>query len=124
MDIVLGFIFLTSALLLLSKKLTTNYMNWWLNQENKLFKILFFVCWIPISISLILWSTNLPAWRDTLWRVVLLLIGTIALIEVLIYLFFPSVIEQLLKSFMLLKYYFWAIPSAIFCLIVSLLLLI
>tara|TARA_B100000953_G_scaffold220059_1_gene182124 strand:+ start:513 stop:812 length:300 start_codon:yes stop_codon:yes gene_type:complete len=99
-------------------------MNWWLNQENKLFKILFFVFWIPISISLILWSTNLPAWRDTLWRVVLLLIGTIALIEALIYLFFPSVIEQLLKSFMLLKYYFWAIPSAIFCLIVSLLLLI
>lgn len=123
MDIVLGLIFLANAALLLSKKITTRYMNWWLKREDNTLKLLG-VCLIPISISFILWAINVPAWNESLWRLLLFTMGIVALSEALVFLFFPSSIKQLIRSFMCLEYYLWAIPSVILCLVLSLLLLI
>ena len=123
MKILLALIFLASAALLLSKKLTTRYLNWWLNLDNKTLSFLG-LSFIPISISFILWASNVPAWNEFLWRILLFIIGITSLIEALTFLFFPSAIKQLIRSFISLGFYLWAIPSVIVCLVLSLLLLI
>ena len=123
MRIFLGLFFLASSALLLSKNLTIGYMNWWLNQKDKTLSILG-LCFIPISILFILWSSNVPAWNESLWRILLFIIGIISLIETLTFLFFPSAVKQLIRSFLIFNFYFWAIPSVIVCLVLSFLLLI
>ena len=123
MKILLGLIFLAIASLLLSKKITTRYLNWWLNLEDKTLSFLG-LCLIPIFISFILWASNVPAWNESLWRMIFFIIGIASLIEALTFLFFPSAIKQLIRSFISLGFYLWAIPSVIVCLVLSLLLLI
>ena len=123
MRILLALIFLASAALLLSKKFTTRWMNWWLNQKDKTLSFVG-LCLIPIPILFIFWASNVPAWNESLWRILLFIIGIISLIEVLTFLFFPTVVKQLIRSFMSFNFYFWAIPSVIVCLVFSFLLLI
>ena len=123
MKILLGVIFLAIAALLLSKKITTRYLNWWLNLEDKTLSFLG-LCLIPIFISFILWASNVPAWNESLWRILLFIIGITSLIEALTFLFFPSAVKQLIRSSMSFNFYFLAIPSVIVCLVLSLLLLI
>ena len=123
MKILLGLFFLASAALLLSKKFTTRYINWWLNQKDKTLSFLG-LCFIPISISFILWASNVPVWNESLSRMLLFIIGIASLIEALTFLFFPSAVKQLIRSTMGFNFYFWAIPSVIVCLVLSLLLLI
>ena len=123
MKILLALIFLACAVLLLSKKFTTSWMNWWLNQKDKTLSFLG-LCLMPIPISFIFWASNVPAWNESLWRMLLFIIGITSLIEALTFLFFPSVVKQLIRSFLSFNFYFWAIPSVIVCLVLSLLLLI
>ena len=123
MKILLALIFLASAALLLSKKFTTRWMNWWLNQKDKTLSFVG-LCLIPIPISFIFWASNVPAWNESLWRILLFIIGITSLIEALTFLFFPSVVKHLIRSFMNFNFYFWAIPSVTVCLVLSLLLLI
>ena len=123
MKILLALIFLASAALLLSKKFTTHWMNWWLNQKDKTLSFVG-LCLIPIPISFIFWASNVPAWNESLWRILLFIIGITSLIEALAFLFFPSVVKQLIRSFLSFNFYFWAIPSVIVCLVLSFLLLI
>ena len=123
MKILLALIFLASAALLLSKKFTTRWMNWWLNQKDKTLSFAG-LCLIPIPISFIFWASNVPAWNESLWRILLFIIGITSLIEALTFLFFPSAIKKLIRSFLSFNFYFWAIPSVIVCLVLSLLLLI
>ena len=123
MRILLALIFLASAALLLSKKFTTRWMNWWLNQKDKTLSFVGLFL-IPISISFIFWASNVPAWNESLWRILLFIIGITSLIETLTFLFFPFAVKQLIRSFMSFNFYFWAIPSVIVCLVFSFLLLI
>ena len=123
MKILLALIFLASAALLLSKKFTTRWMNWWLNQKDKTLSFVG-LCLMPIPISFIFWASNVPAWNESLWRILLFIIGITSLIEALTFLFFPSAVKQLIRSTMGFNFYFWAIPSVIVCLVLSLLLLI
>ena len=123
MRILLALIFLASAALLFSKKFTTRWMNWWLNQKDKTLSFVGLYL-IPIPISFIFWASNVPAWNESLWRILLFIIGIISLIETLTFLFFPFAVKQLIRSFMSFNFYFWAIPSVIVCLVFSFLLLI
>ena len=123
MRIFLGLFFLASSALLLSKNLTIGYMNWWLNQKDKTLSILG-LCFIPISILFILWSSNVPAWEESLGRIIVFVIGIVTLIEALTILFFPSAIKKLIRFYISLNFYFWAFPQVLVCLLIGFLLLI